>query len=756
MNKIIRKYTFLFLSGVVAILLISVSQIPKLSINPEFENYIPGDVGNRAHLNTLDSIFGGNEKIIIILESDSCILNQESFDRIQQLVDNIQGLEGIERTMSLYDVIDIKLDNEGFTTLDPLIDGIPPDPESLAELRQTLRNSEMGRRFISSDFTSTAIILTKSESIEDKVIIPVLQEIIDENPGKEKVHLGGMAYVRQAVKSHIKKDMVTLLPAALLLMILMLYFFFREWKGVLLPLLVVVLSIIFSFGLMSVMGWEISLVSVLLPIILVAVANDYGIHLINLYQEKINAGRLTSMKEIAVDIYRELRKPILITALTTIGGMLGLLSHEMAPAAQLGVLASFGIGLAFLMSLYLIPVLLTFYKKPESLVTYKPGQAPLINKVLCLFARWVNFSPKMIVASFFAISLLSISGIFLLKVDTNVEGYFAGKSEVKEGIDVVNQKFGGSQYVSVHFNGEVLSSGALSRMDNYTREIKELPGVGHIISPGTFFKELSKGLYTPDEPGYLSIPQTEAEAAQYLEIAGMGGFSEQASQIIDPNHENARILVSLKDGSNQTGKATLEGLRNITSNDPQLHSIAGPGLSKIQIAEMVIKGQITSLLLAFIIIFALLSIIFKAGAAGVKGSLPLLVAILFLFGLMGFGGIPLDIVTALLSSIMIGVGIDYTIHFLWRFKTEYAAGGDIRTAISSTMITTGKGIIFNAFSVMAGFAVLIFSGFAPLRFFGVLVFVSILSCLVSALLLVPAIVVLTRPKFLQPKKPNGV
>ncbi|WP_255297596.1 MMPL family transporter [Anaerophaga thermohalophila] len=132
--------------------------------------------------------------------------------------------------------------------------------------------------------------------------------------------------------------------------------------------------------------------------------------------------------------------------------------------------------------------------------------------------------------------------------------------------------------------------------------------------------------------------------------------------------------------------------------------------------------------------------------------MPLLVATLFLFGLMGFLGISLDIVTALLSSIMIGVGVDYTIHFLWRYKAEYAVSNDIKKAVSVTLVTAGRGIIFNAFSVIIGFSVLMFSGFSPLRFFGVLVVVSIFSCLISALLLVPAIVTLTKPGFLEPKQ----
>ena len=747
-ETIIHRYRFLLLATVLVLAAFAVLQFPKLSINPSFNEYIPDDVGNRAYMQKLDSIFGGNEKIMLILTDEQGIVNRESYQYLERLTDELVNLEGIERCMSLRDVIDVKME-DGFTSFAPLITEIPADSLGLHKLETNLLHNEMGKRFVSADLTATAIILTKSNAVEDNVIIPAIQHVIRDVSGSEKIYIGGLSYIRYSIKSYIKKDLLTLLPAALLLMVVMLYFSFREWKGVVLPFVVVILSIVYSFGFMALMGWEISLISVLLPIMLIAIANDYSIHLINLYQEKFSGGEATDMKKVAVSIYRELRNPIIITALTTIGGMLGLLSHKMPPAAQLGVLASVGIALALLMSLFLVPVLLTFYKQPKRRQKPMGNKKALINRVLTVFAQWVTRYPKKVILSFVAVTLFSTVGLFFLKVDTNVEGYFIGKSDIKQGIDLVNHKFGGSQYVSVLFNGNVLSPETLKRIDRYTDEMKKIPQVGHVISPTTFLKELSKGMNMPGDSGYERLPQSEAEAEQYLELMDLSNSDGQVSQFIDYNYTNARILVSMRDGSNQTGKKVLKALKEITSGDPQLVCIAGPGLSKIQIADMVIHGQISSMILALVIIFVLLSIIFRSFAAGTKGSLPLILSTFFLFGLMGFSHIPLDIVTALLSSIMIGVGVDYTIHFLWRYKTEYVLLSDRKAAIVKTLETAGRGIVFNAFSVIVGFAALIFSSFAPLRFFGVLVVVSIFSCLICALLLIPAIIIVFKPRFLE-------
>jgi len=173
--------------------------------------------------------------------------------------------------------------------------------------------------------------------------------------------------------------------------------------------------------------------------------------------------------------------------------------------------------------------------------------------------------------------------------------------------------------------------------------------------------------------------------------------------------------------------------------------------TKIELADMVINGQIRSLLLAMGVIFLLLTVIFRSLGAGTLSVIPLSIAILILFGSMGFFGITLDIATALISSVMIGVGIDYTIHFLWRFKEERSRGLEHNEAAFVTLTTTGRGIIINALSVMIGFLVLTLSNFEPLRFFGALVVISIGSCLISALVLIPSIVVLIKPRFLESK-----
>jgi predicted RND superfamily exporter protein len=157
--------------------------------------------------------------------------------------------------------------------------------------------------------------------------------------------------------------------------------------------------------------------------------------------------------------------------------------------------------------------------------------------------------------------------------------------------------------------------------------------------------------------------------------------------------------------------------------------------------------------LAAVLVWLLVSLLLKSLGAGLMAVAPLVLALLMIFGVMGFAGIELNLITALLSSIMIGVGVDYSIHFLWRYRDERRAGAAPETAVERSLTTTGRGIVFNGLSVVVGFCVLIISAFNPVRFFGLLVAISILTSLVGALIILPAIAIAFRPKFLEPSLP---
>ncbi len=749
MNFWIIKHRLAIIIFSIGITLLPLFLVHRIEVNPNLDSYISDNIENKQYLKKLDSIFGGNEIIIVMMQADD-VVNSSTLNRLKVSSEKIAELEGIERCISPFDAQNIFIE-DGFMVMEPFFDSLPETDQECETLKLRIADNQLASRFFVDDFSIVSFIIIKEQEYSDKTLIDEINNVISENPGDEDILLGGLPFIRYSILENIKKDIFYLLPLAIILILIMLYSSFREWKGVFLPLLIVIMSIALSFGLMAILGWQISLITILLPIMLIAIANNYGIHMIALYQELAQKDSSLSMMDICKKIYKDLKRPIIVTGLTTIAGILGLLTHTMIPAAQLGILAAFGIAFALLLSIWFLPALLSYFTPKTDAIVNRNNKSPVLQRWLIGFSKTVTTHPKRVVFITAIIAIVSMAGLLFIEVDTNLEGYFLGKSEVSKSIKITNEKFGGSQFISILFTGDVFDPDLLSRMESYGLELEKDPVVGTVSSPVTLLKELSKGFYNKGEEGYNQIPTTADEAYQSIEIFAMGGNEQTVEQFIDYNYENSRMLISLNDGSNKEGKRLRKKLIEMTRDDADVSLITGPSFTKIELADVVVNGQIKSLIFALIMIFILLSIIFKSIKAGILSSLPLAIAILILFGLMGYFGIAIDIATALLSSIMIGVGIDYTIHFLWRFKQERKAGYEHEEAAHISLTTTGRGIIFNALSVIIGFVALILSNFAPLRFFGALVVISITTCLLSALILIPSIVILIKPKFLETK-----
>ena len=268
-------------------------------------------------------------------------------------------IKGVDKVLSLFELKSIKGEN-GAMLVDPAVNYIPKNKAEREKLRKELMDNDVVyESVVSKDFTVTGIIGLLKDDVSDKFIIPEMEKLIRENPGPEEAIIGGTPFRKLNVSINMKKDFSKLLPWGLLITFLFLFFCFRQARGVLLPSMVVMMSIVVSMGLMPLLDWKISVVTIILPIILIAVANDYGIHMVAKYQEdNVEGSRLTS-REIAVRMIKSLGKPVIMTGLTTIAGMLCLSGQVLISAKRLGVLAAIGISFALIASLLFIPAVVS-------------------------------------------------------------------------------------------------------------------------------------------------------------------------------------------------------------------------------------------------------------------------------------------------------------------------------------------------------------------------------------------------------------
>ncbi len=729
------------------------STLFRLEVDPNLKNYFPKNMTSMVNTDSIEAIFGNQDMLMIIFSTDD-VLKRSTLERVRSVENTLRDHKGVRRTSSLFGVNRI-YGMDGIMYVEPTVEKLPDNEEDREQLRKTIRENDLVYKIVvSDDFTSTALILSLDKDVNEETLFADIRTILDDHPGDEQVYFGGLPYLRQAIDQDVKRDGMILIPIALVLMLIFLYLVFREWRGVWMPFLVVVMSGLAALALIPILGWKFYVITLLVPIMLIAIANDYGIHMIARYQELNARGNGSSMKEMAREILRSLGKPVLYTGLTTIAGISALLAHSMIPARQMALVVSVGILLAIFFSLVLLPALLSMLPRSaprESLTVEHFAHHP---GLLGSYARFVVKRFNIIPPAALLVTLAIATGIIFLKVDSNEENFFPDRHPVKQAAQIINQKFGGSENISVLFSGDVLDPELLERMEYYQEEMKKMKSVDLTMAFSGVVREISKALNDPGDPWYDRIPPDRNAVAQYMELYNMSGDPSELEQLVDFNYEHAHLIIRINNTNNEVINGVIDRLESLTAGDPAVAVIGGYGYVRTELADRVLFGTFTSLGIALVLIFALTSMIFKSLKAGLLGIIPLSISVLILFGLMGITGIRLDVATALLSSVMIGVGIDYTIHFLWRYREERLHGHPARDAVYTTLHTTGRGIIFNALSVIVGFLVLIISSFTPIRNFGVMVVVSIFTCLTGAMLIMPALVLRFRFRFLEREEPE--
>jgi hydrophobe/amphiphile efflux-3 (HAE3) family protein len=748
MTDIIIKYRWLIIGLCLAMGAGFGIIIPMAKTDPEIRNYVPATLNSRIETDKIESEFGVQD-MVVILFTDSCILDADNLIQIKEIDHDISRINGVSSRISPFTVRSIK-GEDGMMVAERLIEQLPSDTADIRNLAHRILNNRFARDIVvSSDLTSASITATINTNIPESETLHRIDSVINVHPGKAEIVTGGLPYIRKHILKDVRRDGLLLVPVALLIMLLILKLTLGDWRSVLMPFSVVLFSTVISMGLIPLLGWKMSILTLLVPIILVAVANNYGIYLVARFQEINLIDPDISKHSIITELLRSLNMPIIFSGLTTIAGILGLLTHSIIPARQVGVLAASGVAIALIMSLLLIPALIYLRGTPKIDSKKKMINTKLIDKLLSSISRIIVKHPGKILLVSAIVTLFLSFGIILLRIDTNQENYFPKHHPVRLASQVINSKFGGSQTISVMITGDIKSPEVMNGIDEITIQLEKQKGVGKVFSISQVVREMSKAIYSKDETGFDEIPKSGEAIAQMFELYNMSGDQNDFNQIMNLDNSKAHILIRLSDPNNKVLKEVKKKIAELTNVFPARVTVGGYAIIMSDFADSIIKGQISSLLFALVTVLILLAIIFRSVKGGLTGSIPLAASILILFGFMGIAGIALDGATALLSSIMIGVGVDFTIQYIWCFNSHLKKGLSYSDATVESISTIGRSIIINAVSVMAGFSALMFSGFTSIRFFGYLVIISIGSCLIGAIIIIPAFLIKFRPRFIE-------
>ena len=717
-------------------------QLTKIKINSDIISSLPDNDPVAALYTNIGQKFGGNSLGMIAIEAEN-IFNNEVLSHIKQITDTIKYSEGVAIVTSLTDIIDIKSSEWGIE-IGKLIDeyDIPDSIEELQNLRNRVFQKDMYRGVIvSEDETTTLVMFTILDDSDKQLVAENVKEKILALNLPENLYFGGLPYMMNDVSDLIISDIIRLFPITFLLIAFVLFIGFRTVRGVVLPILTAGISITWALGLMVVLGYELTIISNTIPIILLAVGSAYTIHVINrISQEEEKTRKKPLIKALSYVIV-----PVVLAAGTTIVGFVSFVfGAYLIMIRDFGLFTALGVFFAFILSTIFTPAIISMFStvdKASPQVKTKPQPGHSIKKVLSILKTLLIRHPKYILISWCILILISIAGIFSIKRSVNIQDYFKKGNSTRISEDIMQKKFGGSMPVFVSFRGDIQSPEVLKMIKKTEKHMENYPAIDHTQSIADLIEEMNNAMGEG-----IKIPDVKAKIEQlWFLLEGQDALS----QLVTDKLDEAIIQSTFASAEFDDMKEFVEYMElfvSENSNENCKIEVTGMPQVYVRMDTSLINSQFSSLLIAIVVVLIIVGLILRSVRKGIYATIPIVSTITVLFGFMGATGIHLDVATVLVASIALGIGIDYSIHIITHFSHSLKKNGDPEKALEDTILISGKAIAINVLSVTAGFLILIFSELVPLQHFGMLVALSMVGSGLGALTLLPALLVLTYRK----------
>jgi predicted RND superfamily exporter protein len=693
----------------------------------------------------------GTDEIIVVAFGGEDIFTVENFELIHGLSRRLEKVRHVRRVISLTtaEVVTGTDDSVDFTELMP---ELPKSPEELAAIRaRAFADPIIPGTLISPDGRNTAIAAEIDHRIgEFDYKVELLNDIraivaeYESETGKT-FRIGGTAVLDDAVFRYTQRDQALFFPIMMVLIISLMYLMFRRVTTTLLPLAVVVISVIWTYGFMSLMGYKINVISTILGPLLMAVGIADSMHIIADYLQEV-ARPGSSARESVERSFRNVLGPCVMTTVTTVLGLLALLSADLVPIRQFGIVAAAGVVAALVVTILLLPILLAVIPVTR-VVSVERIRTGRFTRLLGWLGEWHGGRAAIVLlASLLAVGP-AVYSLFQVTVGTNSLDYFRRGDPVRTGTEWIDRNVGGT--TSLEFLIEADTDDALTdpalleKMESFQAYLKEVPGITKVFSVTDMLKTLNRAFHGGDEAAFR-VPDSATVVAQELLIVE---GSADLDALLSRDRTRGRI----------TARVAMDSSRELAHRMPEvearMHEIFGeaarvtPTGSVYLMHEMegyLLSSQAKSFLLAFLVITVAMTLAFRSFKLGVLAMVPNLLPIVFVLALMPVLGIALDVGTVMIAGIALGLVVDDSTHFLYRLKEERKGVADNRQAIAGAMTLVGRPIVFTSIVLSLGFSVLVLGSFNPVTHFGVLAGMVIALALFFDLVVLPAIVGLLR------------
>ena len=812
--RAVIRFRWLVIGLVLGSSVLAVLPIQTLRFDNDVEAMFPFDDPILAYSRVVEERFGIRDLIMIGVLNDNPdengVFNPRTLGIVKEFSERVALLPGIKAIRD-EDVASIAtMDNITGTVdgmnVEPFMEAVPNTQTALSNLKQAIFANSMFVNWVVSEDGTGLLIMAKMEPSEGTqegsarraAVYASMRDMVEAKKATgvpEAFHIAGRGALEVTLQEEEARDMGNFLPLILVVLLGTLYCTYRSLRGVLLPLAVVVVSVIWTVGIMAALGVPMYFLTTIMPVVLMAIGVANGIHILSRYYEELLEHPDISSADAVIVTMREMWLPVILTSLTTAAGFLSFLTATVVPVRYFGVFSGVGILAAMLFSLTFFPAMLSLLSPTVSRGLRNQmsrsgdlAAAGWAASFLARLGRAVARRPLVVWVPTALVVVLCLLGTQRIVVDSTMVGMFHPSHELRVSDSVLRDKFQGTVPIYVAIEGyeadRLKDPVLLAQLDRLQAVVEQDPVVGGSLSLAEYVKRMNR-VMNEDRPEMEVIPTSRDLVAQYLLLYSFSGDPDDFDDVVDYDYQHANVAVYLRsdstrdvervvqiirdfavqefgqNGATDTGADDPWGLRLgrwLSGIDPTVTGwetnsgfrigIAGNGYLLNRLSELIVSGQLASLVTSLGAVFLLTAFMFRSFVAGLINVLPISLVMIFSFGLLGLLNIPLEIGKSMTSSMVIGIGIDYTIHFLSKYRVKVQEGlTDPAQITAATMATSGKAIFFNAIVVISGFLIFLTSNFSSLFYLGVMLSLSMGACLIVSMTVLPAILNRFKPRF---------
>ncbi|RJR39658.1 MAG: hypothetical protein C4576_20985 [Desulfobacteraceae bacterium] len=737
----------------VALILLAVSilagfQLPTVSLDPSLEGLTIENDPQRKVYEETTALFG-SDKINIVYVHDRDLFTPEKLGRLESLAIALESIPGVKTVESIFTANNFKKES-GMLVSGPLMEWVP---ESLEEAAQILadgrENPIIEGNLVSGDGRSMAINMYIDEERSDpafyrKMSQSVSAAIAPLSPHFEKIFQIGTPYLRYRVSEMMIADQKHIIPLSIGVLFAAFIITTFSVAGVALPFLTSAVSILWTLGFMGMVSIPINILTFIVPSLVIVVGSTEDIHLISQYNEGV--GETGDRKSAIQWMISRSGTVILVTALTTFLGFLSICVSDITILVQFGVASSFGLFVNPLITCVTAPIYFRLFGTKHEKIG--PAEAPVrdaFGPVLGWLIRLLETRKKEMLFGFVAITVLLGGMAYRVRLENDVVSLFRKDSDVVRRVDALGEELPGIQSFFIRISGghpdifkEPANLAEIAAVQEFIRKQSDFDKSVSLVDFIALIHREMEG-----SGAAVALPETRQRVSQYLTFL----TDNDISRYVNHDFSEVNILVRHNLNSSFRQKEALERLKTFVQGTLNPHfkaAFVGDAILALNAADAVAGGQAKSIGLLLLIIFIIMSIIFLNAKAGLLALIPNVIPVAINFGIMGLFGIPLNVGTAMVAVIAIGIAVDDTLHFMTRYNHEMHTVKDQNIAMRIVVRSEFRAAFSTSVALSLGFLVLIFSNFMVIVQFGILSAVVMLVAFISDVVVTPILMSNTR------------